>query len=125
MSACDSAPSSQGRPAPRAGVCYRETVRQLASLSERHRDALQEFADRMAATPITKGVPAVREDQLGDRVGCLEDVAVGALAHLARIGDYEDALEATQESGSAVWLWGTLLNRAVEATDVSRVSSKR
>lgn len=126
MNARDSASSSQGRPAPRAdAACYHATVRLLASLSKRHRDALREFADGTASPDIAKAVPAAPADQLGDRVGRLEDVAVSALARLARRSDYEDALAAMQESGSVVWLWGTVLNRAVEATDVARVSSQR
>jgi hypothetical protein len=97
----------------------------LESLTKRHRSALEEFAERAAAPRITTTASAASADQLGERVGRLEDLAVGALAHLARVSDYEDAMAAMQESGSVVWLWGTVLNRAVEATAVARVSDRR
>jgi hypothetical protein len=119
------ASSSHDRPAPGAdAACYRETVRLLTSLTKRHRSALAEFADRCATPRITSGASAAFADQLGERVGRLEDAAVGALARLARTSDYEDAMAAMQESGSIAWLWGTVLNRAVEATAAARVSPR-
>jgi hypothetical protein len=99
-------------------------VRLLASLSKRHRNALQESASRIATPPTTEAGRAAPADPLGDRVARLEDVAVSALGDLASISDYEDALAAGQVSDSVVWLWGTVLNRAAEATDVARVSGK-
>jgi hypothetical protein len=126
MCARDSTSSPQRRSAPRAGApCYRETVRLLVSLSKRHSDALRELAAPAAAARTANGMPATRAVQLGEQVGRLEDVAVSALARLARISDYKDALEAMQESGSVVWLWGTILNRAAETTDAARMSRKR
>lgn len=118
--------SAATRPEPRAdAACYRETVHLLAALSKRHRNALQAMVGRTTPPDIAQGVTATPVDQLGERVGRLEDVAVNALAHLARISDYAEALKAMQESGSVVWLWGTVLNRAAEATDAGRMSGER
>jgi hypothetical protein len=125
MNAQDSS-CSRGQPTPPGdAACYRETVRLLASLSQRHRSALEEFACSDAASRMTEEAPTALADQLGEQVVRLEDAAVEALARLARITDYEDALAAMRESGSVVWLWGAVLNRAIEATDMARVSRKR
>lgn len=125
MSVPDPPGSSRRRAHQADAACYRETVRLLESLSKRHRDALEEFAGSSSTARFAKAAPTARAHQLGERVVRLEDAAVEALAGLARVSDYEDALAAMQESGSAVWLWGTVLSRAVEATDVARVSGKR
>jgi chemotaxis regulatin CheY-phosphate phosphatase CheZ len=126
MSARGTASSSPPRrPGCRAdAAAYRETVQLLVSVSERHREALRELAVAAVAPRAANGIPG-STDQLGERVGQLEDAAVRALARLARTSDYEDALEAMHESGSLAWLWGTILNRAAEATDAARVSRKR
>ncbi len=125
MSAPDPRLPPLGRAVPRSDTaCYRDTVRLLASLSKRHRNALEEFAGSTSAPCNPNAARTALTDQLGERVAQLEDTAVRALARLAGVTDYEDALAAMQESGSAVWLWGAVLNRAVEATAVARISSQ-
>jgi hypothetical protein len=50
---------------------------------------------------------------LEDVVATLEDIAINALASLALAEDYEAALAVMEESGTAGWLWGVVLNRAL------------
>jgi hypothetical protein len=90
---------------------YTETVHLLRDVSARHHDALQ------ALLRIGAGQEG-GTDRLAAEVRSLEDLALGALSRLARASDYEAISPAMQDSHSSGWLWGMLLNRALETVAV-------
>ncbi len=94
--------------------CFLETVDLLRRVARSHEVALAGLLEEACAVESREDEPeSLVALGVDEAVRALEDIAIDALARLARAESCEKALGAIEQSGTAGWLWGAILNRAL------------